>query len=103
MGSENAATPIFSFATPERLKSFNGNPQNLYAVVSKEALGFTASCLEDRSSLSAQILPKPSSANWTSRSNSGRDPSVKRRECSIDFARILDRQARDFVALLFRI
>lgn len=48
MGSENAATPIFSFATPERLKSFNGNPQNLYAVVSKEALGFTASCLEDQ-------------------------------------------------------
>lgn len=48
MGSENAATPIFSFATPERLKSFNGGPQNLYAVVSKEALGFTASCLEDQ-------------------------------------------------------
>jgi hypothetical protein len=37
MGSENAATPILSFATPEWLKSFNGGPQNLYAVVSKEA------------------------------------------------------------------
>ena len=48
MGSENVATPIFSFATPEWLKSFNGGPQNLYAVVSKEALGFTASCLEDQ-------------------------------------------------------
>ena len=43
MGSENVATPIFSFATPERLKSFNGGPQNLYAVVSKETLGFTSS------------------------------------------------------------
>ena len=48
MGSENAATPIFSFATPEWLKSFNGGPQTLYAAVSKEALGFTASCLEDQ-------------------------------------------------------
>ena len=48
MGSENAATPIFSFATPEWLKSFNGAPQNLYAAASKEALGFTASYLEDQ-------------------------------------------------------
>ena len=48
MGSENAATPIFSFATPAWLKSFNGGPQNLYAAVSTEAPGFTASCLEDQ-------------------------------------------------------
>jgi hypothetical protein len=48
MGSENAAKPIFSFATPEWLKSFNGGPQTLDAAVSKEALGFTASCLEEQ-------------------------------------------------------
>jgi len=48
MGSEDAATPIFLFATPEWLKSFNGGPQNLYAAVSKEALAFTAICLEDQ-------------------------------------------------------
>ena len=48
MGSEERSDTDFSFATPERLKSFNGGPQNLYAAVSKEALGFTASCLEDQ-------------------------------------------------------
>lgn len=44
----NAATPIFSFASPEWLKSFNGGPQNFQAAVSKEALAFTASCLADQ-------------------------------------------------------
>ena len=48
MGSESAATPIFSFAAPDWLKSFNGGPQNLYAAVSKETLAFTGSCLEDQ-------------------------------------------------------
>jgi hypothetical protein len=39
MGSEDAATPIFSFATPEWLKSFNGGLQTLYATVSKGGAG----------------------------------------------------------------
>jgi hypothetical protein len=47
MENEHTAS-TFSFATPDWVKSFNGVPRNLYGALSKEALGFTASCLQDQ-------------------------------------------------------
>lgn len=48
MSNENAAVSKFSFASPEWLKSFNVGPKNVHAATTKEALEFTASCLQDQ-------------------------------------------------------
>ncbi len=48
MENEKTTASTFSFATPDWVKSFNGMPRNLYGALSKEALGFTASCLQDQ-------------------------------------------------------
>ena len=49
MTNENAAmTSTFSFMHPEWVKSFNGAQKIPYAVVSREALGFTASRLQEQ-------------------------------------------------------
>lgn len=41
-------TSTFSFANPEWPKLFNGMPKNPYGALSKEAMAFTASCLQDQ-------------------------------------------------------
>jgi phasin protein len=49
MANENAAmTSTYSFTLPEWLKSFNGAQKNPYGAVSREALGFTASRLQEQ-------------------------------------------------------
>jgi hypothetical protein len=49
MANENTAmTSTFSFTPPEWLTSFNGASKVPYAAVSREALGFTASRLQEQ-------------------------------------------------------
>ena len=49
MANENKAmTSTFSFTPPEWLKSFNSAPKMPYVALSREALGFTASRLQEQ-------------------------------------------------------
>ena len=49
MANENKAmTSTFSFTPLEWLKSFNGAPKMPYGALSREALGFTASRLQEQ-------------------------------------------------------
>jgi hypothetical protein len=46
--SATAFDSKFQFASPEGLKSFAELPRTFYVTASRQALGFTASCLQDQ-------------------------------------------------------